>query len=50
MDRKMRKVMSNIHDDIIDMLMKCDDLDGMKARLRSMLLSINIVLVESKNK
>ena len=50
MDRKMRKVMSNIHDDIIDMLMKCDDLGEMKARLRSMLLSINIVLVESKNK
>lgn len=50
MDRKTRKIMSGIHDDIIDMLMKCDDVDEMKARLRSMLLSINIMLVESKNK
>lgn len=50
MERKTRKVLSNMHDDIIDMLMKCNDVDKMKARLRSMLLSINIMLVEGKDK
>lgn len=50
MDRRTRKILSGLHDDIIEILMKCNDVDKMKARLRSMLLSINIMLVEGKDK
>ena len=46
MERKMRKVLSNLHDDMIDALMKCQDLNELKAKIRSMLISINILLVE----
>ena len=49
MERKMRKVLSNLHDDMIDALMKRQDLDELKAKMRSMLISINILLVEDRN-
>ena len=49
MERKIRKVLSNLHDDMIDALMKCQDLDELKAKMRSMLISINILLVEDRN-
>ena len=46
MERKIRRVLSNLHDDMVDALMKCQDLDELKAKMRSMLISINILLVE----
>lgn len=50
MDKKLRKVMSDIQDDIVDMILECNDIDEMKTKLRSMVLTINILLFESKNK
>ena len=50
MDRKMIKVMSDIQDDIVDMILECNDIDEMKTKLRSVVLTINILLIESKNK
>lgn len=50
MGRKMIKVMSDIQDDIVDMILECNDIDEMKTKLRSMVLTINILLIESKNK
>lgn len=48
MERKTRKVLSDLHDDIIEILMKYDDIGEAKARLRHILLAINTLLVESK--
>ena len=50
MNRKMIKVMSDIQDDIVDMILGCNDIDEMKTKLRSMVLTINILLFESKDK
>lgn len=50
MERKMRKVMSDIQDDIVNMILECNDIDEIKNKLRSMVLTINILLFESKNK
>ena len=49
MDRRTRKILSGLHDDMIDALMNCQDLDELKAKIRSMLISINILLVEDRN-
>ena len=49
MDRRTRKILSGLHDDMVDALMKCQDLDELKAKMRSMLISINILLVEDRN-
>lgn len=48
MDRRTRKILSGLHDDIIEILMKCEDIGEAKARLRHILLAINTLLVESK--
>lgn len=48
MERKTRKVLSDLHDDIIEILMKYDNIGEAKARLRHILLAINTLLVESK--
>lgn len=48
MERKTRKVLSNLHDDIIEILMKCDEIGEVKARLRHILVAINTLLVESR--
>lgn len=48
MDRRTRKILSGVHDDIIEILMKYDNIVEAKARLRHILLAINTLLVESK--
>lgn len=48
MDRRTRKILSGLHDDIIEILMKCEDIGEAKVRLRHILLAINTLLVESK--
>lgn len=48
MDKRTRKILSGLHDDIIEILMKCEDIGKTKARLRHILLAINTLLVESK--
>ena len=48
MDRRTRKILSGLHDDIIEILMKCDDIGEAKARLRHILLAINTLLVEGR--
>ena len=48
MDRRTRKILSGLHNDIIEILMKCEDIEEAKARLRHILLAINTLLVESK--
>lgn len=48
MDRRTRKILSGLHDDIIEILMKYEDIGEAKARLRHVLLAINTLLVESK--
>jgi hypothetical protein len=48
MDRRTRKILSGLHDDIVELLMKCEDIGEAKARLRHVLLAINTLLVEGK--
>lgn len=48
MDRRTRKILSGLHDDIIEILMKCEDIGEAKTRLRHILVAINTLLVESK--
>lgn len=48
MDRRTRKILSGLHDDIIEILMNCEDIGEAKAKLRHILLAINTLLVESK--
>ena len=48
MDRRTRKILSGLHDDIIEILLKCEDIGEAKARLRHILLAVNTLLVESK--
>lgn len=48
MDRRTRKILSGLHDDIIEILLKCEDIGEAKGRLRHILLAINTLLVESK--
>ena len=48
MDRRARKILSGLHDDIIEILMKCEDIGEAKVRLRHILVAINTLLVESK--
>lgn len=43
-----RKILSGLHDDIIEMLMKCEDIGEAMVKLRHILLAINTLLVESK--
>lgn len=49
MERKNGEVMSNIQDDIIDIIMECNEVDEMKARLRGIVVSISIMLAETEN-
>ena len=48
MDRRTRKILSGLHDDIIEILMKCEDIEEAKARLMHILFAINTLLVEGK--
>lgn len=48
MDRRTRKILGGIYEDVIEILMKCEDIEEAKARLRHTLLAINTLLVESK--
>ena len=48
MDKRTRKILSGLHDDIIEILMKCEGIGEAKARLRHILLAINTILVEGK--
>ena len=48
MDRRTRKILSGLHDDIIEILLKCEDIGKAKARLRHILLAINTLLAEGK--
>lgn len=51
MDRRTRKILSDVHDMIIEiLLLNTDDVGEVKARLRHILVSINTLLVESKER
>ena len=41
MDRRTRKILSGLHDDIIEILMKCEDIGEAKARLEQKLQNQN---------
>ena len=49
MDRRTRKILSGLHDDIIQILMLCNNITEAKTRLRNILVAINTLLVESRN-
>ena len=48
MDRRTRKILEGIYEDVIEILMKCEDIGEAKTKLRHTLLAINTLLVESK--
>lgn len=51
LDRRTRKVLSDVHDMIVELLLlDTEDVGEVKARLRHILVPVNILLVESKER
>lgn len=50
MDKRTRKILAGVQNDIIEILMLCNDIAEAKTRLRYMLVAINTLLDESRNK
>ena len=51
LDRRTRKVLSDVHDMIVELLLlNTEDVGEVKARLRHILVPVNTLLVESKER